>query len=344
MKILICFGTRPEIIKLLPLINESKLSKKHTVDVLYVEQHKNLIENEIISIKYKINISNNDRNNRLNQIISDILVSDIPLHDYEYIIVQGDTASAYGCALKAYQIKVPIIHLEAGLRTWEINPYPEEFYRKSISSMATIHLCPTDMNKNILIDEKQNGKIYVVGNTIIDSLKNIIEKEKIQIALPNESNIIIITLHRRENWDTMKNFFECIEKISLENLQYQFIIPLHMNPYIQNMANCFKNVKVCDPLSHIEFVKLMASSRLIISDSGGIQEEGAWLGRKILLCRDKTERQELIETNVWLTPTIDELYSKFNQHILYPNAIQNNIYGNGDTSLKILNILDDLNN
>lgn len=278
---LITFGTRPEWIKLKPIID--KINNRIEYKLLCTGQHKKLIDQSIndYDVQY-LNIES-DNKNRLDKIVTSILDnSDAILDGITAVIVQGDTTSAFAVALAAFHRKIPIIHLEAGLRSWDIyNPYPEEFNRVAISNMSSIHLCPTIDNKHNL--RYVGGEKYVVGNTVLDALIN---------KSPTLENIILVTLHRRENIDQIKEWFESIEDLAKRNPQFEFIFPMHPNPDIQKYRSIFDKVKVLDPLSYDECVDVIAKCSLVITDSGGIQEESSFLKKKSIVCRKTTERTE----------------------------------------------------
>jgi UDP-N-acetylglucosamine 2-epimerase len=200
MKILFCLGTRPEWLKIKPLIN---LMDKSEYDLFFTGQHEDLLNN--VEFDYKVSVTN--KNNRLDDIMISCM-SNFPNKNYDYVLVQGDTGSALGCALASYNRKIKLIHLEAGLRTYDLeNPYPEEAYRQIISRISDINLCPTNLSFENLISEKVTGKIFVVGNTVLDNIVDLKDKT-------NYGNDVLITLHRRENHDIMDKWIESLNKIT----------------------------------------------------------------------------------------------------------------------------------
>ena len=221
---LICFGTRPEYIKVKSLINNLK-----GVKTCFTGQHNDLLHN--INTDFYLNITDHTKN-RLNNIIVNTLLDSNIFQDIKYVIVQGDTTSALSIALSAFNNKIQVIHLEAGLRTYNIeDPYPEELNRQLVSRIANIHLCPTELNKNNLIKEGITNNIYVTGNTGLDN----IDKKDVFYG-----NKIIITLHRRDNHDNMNRWFEVIEKLAKTHDELQFILPIHPNPNVMPKLSIHK--------------------------------------------------------------------------------------------------------
>lgn len=322
--ILYCYGTRPEYVKIKKLIS---LSKNISHKVLFVEQHSDLVLGEY---DYKLKIT--DGKNRLNSIISSVIdsfsnITELP----NYVLVQGDTATAFAIAIAAKNHKIKVIHLEAGLRTYDYeNPYPEEMYRQLISRIADIHLCPTEKNKENLLNEKVQGEIYVVGNTVLDNLN----KDDIEY-----SNIIPITLHRRENHEEIETWFKELDNIAKINQDLRFILPIHPNPNVNKFQHILKYIEVVPPINHDEFIKILKKCKFIISDSGGIQEEASFLNKKVIVCRKITERTESLGKSSFLCETPKKLSTIFNQinndYILNYNSP----YGDGKSSERIIEIL-----
>ena len=283
MKILICLGTRPEWLKIKPIVEKLNVSD---YKLLFTGQHLDLLTD--IDFNYKFNIDTGK--NRLDDIISTCLLQ-FPEDDFDYVLVQGDTASAFACAIAGFNRKIKIIHLESGLRTYDqLNPYPEESYRQMISRISDINFCPTELSKENLINEKVSGINYVVGNTVLDNLLNY--KEKTYYG-----NDVLVTLHRRENHEIMDKWFESLNKVCEENQDLNFILPIHPNPNVQKYKELLnKKIKVVDPMSHNELIETLIGCKFVITDSGGIQEESSFLNKKSIVCRKTTERPEGITT------------------------------------------------
>lgn len=320
-KIGVFIGTRPELIKCMPLINSSDMYIP-----IFVQQHTDILDISLNKEYYTISITIFG-DNRLNNIIMSIINSNVFNIQWNAILVQGDTAVAFAAAMTAFHRNIKIIHLEAGLRTYDLeNPWPEEGYRRMIDSIANIALCPSANSAQNLINEKFTGEIEIVGNTSIDAINQ-------YQLVPRIGNTVVITLHRRENWNQIKSFFEIIEELANSRPELKFILPIHPNPEIKKLGELFKCVQVINPLSHIEMCKLLAECNCIISDSGGIQEEASFLGKRVFCCRKVTERSELIDNYIVYTPTPESLKTLFTpQTELLPLST---IYGEGKAHLKI---------
>jgi UDP-N-acetylglucosamine 2-epimerase (non-hydrolysing) len=331
-QIAVVLGTRPELIKCKPLFDNDLIKILRPV---YVLQQIDLLNGLDFDSNITIPIIDTS-NDRLNNIIISILNSDIWLsNSFKAIMVQGDTAVAYAGALVAFHRKIPLIHLEAGLRTYNLeNPWPEEGYRKMIDSIANIALCPSfDSANNLEKEGFDKNNIHIVGNTSIDC----ISAYKLKATIGNK---VLVTLHRRENWSMIKAFFEVIENLANIYTDLEFILPIHPNPLIRQYSNIFNKVKVCDPLNHEDLCRLLAECNCVISDSGGIQEEASYLGKHIFCCRKITERTELITPYLTFTPTPEKLKELFlPQNTLLPKCL---VYGNGDTHLKVLDVIKDI--
>lgn len=328
--ILVSFGTRPEWIKIKPILNAFS-SNNIPYKVLFTGQHKDLVKK--VNGCLTLEIDNGD--NRLDSIICSILNKNYLFDGVTSVLVQGDTTSSFAVALAAFHRQIKVIHLEAGLRTYnKQHPYPEEFNRRAISSLTDVHFCPTELTKEHLLQEKFNKNIFVVGNSVLDNLVNI---------KTNYKNKIIITLHRRENHDKIKSWFKKFEKLANKYKQYEFIFPLHPNPNVQKHKYIFNQVKVIEPLEYNAFTTLLADCRLVITDSGGIQEEASFLKKKCIVCRETTERPEALGK-------FSTLVSIKNLEVVFDEIIDNFIpkstcpFGNGDTSLKVVKILKKINN
>ena len=322
--ILLCFGTRPEWLKIKPLI---KVLDNY--QLLFTGQHPDLLKN--LKIDYKITIGNNP--NRLDQLISDCLLQ-FPEGDFDSVLVQGDTASAFACAVAAFNRKKKIYYLEAGLRSYNLDhPYPEEGYRQMIARLADVNLCPTELSKENLINEKIKGECHVVGNTVLDNLLSY--KSKCEYT-----NKVLVTLHRRENHYQMDQWFTEVNNLAKDNPNLEFILPIHPNPNVQKHRHLLTDINVVEPLSHPELLDILVKCKLVISDSGGLQEEGSFFNKKVIVCRETTERPEAIDTgHLYLCPSPNNLASKFgsikDSHYIDANCP----YGDGQSSIKIKSII-----
>lgn len=329
--LLISFGTRPEYIKIKPLLDKFEGTIPYAL--LFTGQHTSLLKKVIDTTDIR-RLEIKDGSNRLDSIVESIMNSDHVFSNITSVMVQGDTTSAFAVALAAFHRKLKIIHLEAGLRTGDLmNPYPEEFNRQAISRMANIHLCPTDVGVSNLKREGISSGVHLVGNTVLDNLRNINS---------TYGNTILITMHRRENHTIMDKWFSEIEKLAVDHPHYDFVIPLHPNPVVQQYKHLFKKVKVIEPLDHDEFIRMIAHCRFIITDSGGIQEEASFLGKKCIVCRKITERVEGMGYFSLLCVAPEELRASF----LWLDADNNHLtldeecpYGDGNSAQYVLEVL-----
>jgi UDP-N-acetylglucosamine 2-epimerase (non-hydrolysing) len=324
--ILLTYGTRPEWIKIKPLIEKFK---KNNIEhkILFTGQHENI---GIGQYYYALEIPNRDIE-RLNNIICSILSSnELEILNPKAVLVQGDTASVLSIALKFYNLRIPIIHLEAGLRTYDLdNPFPEEAYRQMVSRIAFIHLCPTENNRINLEQEKCGGNKYVVGNTVLDNLVDIV---------PSYNNKVLCTFHRRENHHMIEEWFKELETLAIDNPNIEFILPIHPNPNVVKHKNLLKNVNVIEPLEHGKLIDILKDVKLVITDSGGIQEESCFLQKKVIVCRKITERNEK-SNHIIICKKPSELKDLFNKNISSFEINEPCPYGNGFASEKIIEIL-----
>jgi UDP-N-acetylglucosamine 2-epimerase (non-hydrolysing) len=343
--ILICFGTRPEWLKIKPLIkvldNYSLLFTGQHPDLLPQLLYKNndissctIFEEGLSGVKIDYEIIISDCNNRLDQIVNASL-SQFPDGDFNSVLVQGDTASAFGCALAAFHRNKKIYYLEAGLRTYDLDhPFPEEGYRQMISRLADVNFCPTILSKENLVNEKVKGDCYSVGNTVLDNL--LPYKEKCEY-----SNKILVTLHRRENHHWMKEWFIEINNLAKDNPDMEFILPIHPNPNVSKHRHVLTHVNVMDPLPYHGLLNILVKCKLVISDSGGLQEEGSFFNKKVVVCRKTTERPEGISTgHLSLCMRPMDLPDEFNRLIdnYYINV--KCPYGDGMSSLKVKGLIE----
>lgn len=332
-KLLICYGTRPEWIKVKPIIDRLK-DTNIQYKTLFTGQHKDLVKE---NADYMLPSIEDNGNNRLDTIVTEILssVGDI-IDNHDYVLVQGDTTSVFSIALATFHRNKKIIHLEAGLRTYDIeNPYPEEFNRTAVSRMTNIHLCPTQDSVNNLLNEKVPGSIHLVGNTVLDNLVNIDT---------SYSNNVIVTLHRRENHHQVDKYFNVINKLAENNPTLNFILPIHPNPNVYKHKHILEYVDVINPVPYDEMIELLANCKIIISDSGGIQEEASFFNKKVIVCRETTERPESLGVHSFLCSSPDYLENMFNDLINDYEIDEECPYGDGTSSEKIVKILGEIFN
>jgi len=327
-RILICIGTRPEAIKLLSIIKNIP-----NIKTLFTGQHTTLVDSFGIKFDYRLKIDGTNKN-RLNDITCSILKYNDIFNKFDYVIIQGDTSSVMSIALTCFHNKVKIIHLEAGLRTNnKYDPWPEELNRQVVSRIADIHLCPTKNNKNNLLKENIFKNIFVVGNTGLDN----INKEGCIYG-----NKVLITMHRRENHENLHLWFSTLSKIAKKYSDLEFIFPLHPNPKVQKHKHLLKNISVIKPVSHEECIALVKECRLIISDSGGLAEESSYLNKKIIICRDSTERQECLNIHGFLCTSPNKLEKIFNDIYNDYEIDAPCLFGDGRSWIRIKKILENL--
>lgn len=330
---LICFGTRPELIKLIPLIQKFK-ENNIKFKTLFSGQHENLIQNFYKYIGKPNIVLNNimEHGQTLNQLASKILLKSNELffkNNISNVIVQGDTTTAYSLALSAFHFKIPVIHLEAGLRTNnKYSPFPEEINRRLISQIASIHLCPTLLAVENLKKENITDNVYLVGNTVVDIYKYIYENtvpSSSILDIINNKEYVVVTLHRRENRGDKMNFMW--KQLNDLASKYKFIYITH--PSLPESKTILDRNKIIllEPQDYESMVHLISNSKGIITDSGGLQEEAVCANKRVLVCRDTTERPETI--NCGLGKLID---TKISEHISFfdeeINDVVDNPYGN----------------
>lgn len=322
---MVVFGTRPEAIKMCPLVNELKSRDGIETIVCVTGQHRQMLDQvlEAFSVvpNYDLSIMLPKQTlfdittNILNK-IKEVLVEVKP----DVVLVHGDTSTTFVTALACFYLQIPVGHVEAGLRTHNIfSPYPEEFNRQAVSIISQFNFAPTELSKENLIKEgKDPSSIYVTGNTVIDALKTTVKSDYThpQLDWIGDSKFILITAHRRENLgQPMRNMFRAIRRIIDEHEEVKAIYPIHFNPVVRQIAEeelggC-NRIRIIEPLDVLDFHNFMARSYLIITDSGGIQEEAPSLGKPVLVMRDTTERPEGIEAGTLkLVGTTEEVIYK----------------------------------
>jgi UDP-N-acetylglucosamine 2-epimerase (non-hydrolysing) len=334
-KFAIIFGTRPEYLKMKSIIDEFKIRNTLLYKVIYITQHENIDEELDNSIE-KLNISN-VTNERLSNIGSEILIK-LPnlINDCTDILIQGDTATAFYSALTSFQLQKNVIHIEAGLRTYDLRkPFPEEAYRQMISRISSIHFTPHNDSSNILVNEKVSGIIKNVGNSILD----LVNSYNLELKM---NNVVLITFHRRENWNKIDNLLLGLKKLAYRTPHLKYIWYLHHNPHLQENVRKqivdIDNIELKDPCNHLDFTTQIASSNFLITDSGGVQEEASFLGKHCIVLRASTERTHIPKEYI----TILEDYSLLDEvYDIIPKTYlpQCNTYGHGDTSKQILDLI-----
>lgn len=361
-KIMLVFGTRPEAIKMCPLVNELKSRKNINTKVCVTGQHRQMLDQVLQAFKvvpdYDLSIMKDRQTlfdvttNILNG-IKEVLETEKP----DVVLVHGDTSTTFATALACFYLQIPVGHVEAGLRTYNIqSPYPEEFNRQAVSILSAYNFAPTEQSKNNLLKEgKHPSSIYVTGNTAIDALKTTVKKDYTHPELDwaADSRLILITAHRRENLgEPMENMFRAIRRVMEEHPDVKAIYPIHMNPAVRQIADKHlrqePRIHIIEPLDVLDFHNFMNRSYLILTDSGGIQEEAPSLGKPVLVMRDTTERPEGIAAGTLKLVGTDEevIYQSFKQLLEDQNEYHRmshacNPYGDGFACKRIADILEE---
>lgn len=359
-KVMVVFGTRPEAIKMCPLVKELKKQKNMQTVVCVSGQHRQMLDQVLHAFEvipdYDLSIMKEKQTlfdvttNILNS-IKEVLEKERP----DVCLVHGDTSTTFVTALACFYLQIPVGHVEAGLRTYNIySPYPEEFNREAVGLIAKYHFAPTEVARdNLLREGKNKDDIYVTGNTAIDALKTTVKKEYHHPLLEwaKSSRLIMLTAHRRENLGKpMHHMFRAIKRIVDEYQDIKVIYPIHMNPVVREAAQSIlgdeERVKIIEPLDVLDFHNFLARSYLILTDSGGIQEEAPSLGKPVLVMRDTTERPEGIKAGTLkLVGTNEEkIYQEFkclldNKEAYEAMSKASNPYWDGFACQRIVNIL-----
>lgn len=360
-KIMLVFGTRPEAIKMCPLVNELKSRKLLETIICVTGQHRQMLDQVLdafqVTPAYDLSIMKD--NQTLFDITTNILNGIGEVLDEvkpDVVLVHGDTSTTFVTALACFYKQIPIGHVEAGLRTYNINsPYPEEFNRQAVGIVAKYNFAPTELSKeNLLREGKDPTSIYVTGNTAIDALKTTVREDYTHSELEwaSGSRLIMITAHRRENLgEPMHNMFRAIRRVMDEHPDVKAIYPIHMNPVVRKAAeeelNGCDRIHIIEPLEVLDFHNFLARSYLILTDSGGIQEEAPSLGKPVLVMRDTTERPEGIAAGTLKLVGTDEevIYSNFKELLENKDSYQAmahaaNPYGDGFACKRIADILE----
>lgn len=359
-KIMLVFGTRPEAIKMCPLVNELKTRENAEVTVCVTGQHRQMLDQVLEAFgvvpDYDLSIMKDKQSlfdittnilNRIKAVLEEVRP--------DVVLVHGDTSTTFVTALACFYLQIPVGHVEAGLRTYDImSPYPEEFNRQAVSIISQYNFAPTELSKQNLIREgKKPETIFVTGNTAIDALKTTVRADYSHPELDwaDGSRLIIITAHRRENLgQPMHHMFHAIRRIMDEHPDVKAIYPIHMNPVVRQAAaeelgGCGR-IHIIEPLEVLDFHNFLARSYLILTDSGGIQEEAPSLGKPVLVMRDTTERPEGIAAGTLKLVGTDEetIYTEFNRMLSDSEAYSkmsraSNPYGDGHACERIADLL-----
>lgn len=359
--VMLVFGTRPEAIKMCPLVNELKKRENIKTVVCVTGQHRQMLDMVLDTFNvvpdYDLSIMKQGQTlfdittNILNR-IGDVLDEVKP----DVVLVHGDTSTTFVTALACFYKQIAVGHVEAGLRTYNIySPYPEEFNRQAVSIISKYNFAPTELSKSNLVKEgKDESSIYITGNTAIDALKTTVREDYThpELEWAKDSRLIMITAHRRENQgEPMHNMFRAIRRVMDEHPDVKAIYPIHMNPVVRKAAEeelggCDR-IRIIEPLEVLDFHNFLANSFMILTDSGGIQEEAPSLGKPVLVMRDTTERPEGIAAGTLKLVGTDEqvIYDNFkllleNKEAYDAMAKASNPYGDGLACKRIADILE----
>lgn len=360
-KVMVVFGTRPEAIKMCPLVKELKSRKNLETIVCVTGQHRQMLDQvlQAFDIKPDYDLSIMKDKQTLFDVTQNILGKMKEVLEEvnpNIVLVHGDTSTTFVTALAAFYLQIPVGHVEAGLRTFDIySPFPEEFNRQATGIVAKYHFAPTEVSKQNLLNEgKKENQIYVTGNTAIDALKTTVRNDYSHPVLDwiGESKLIMLTAHRRENLgEPLKNMFRAIKHIVDEHKDIKVIYPIHMNPVVRATANEIlgsnERIRIIEPLDVLDFHNFLNKSYLILTDSGGIQEEAPSLGKPVLVMRDTTERPEGVKAGTLKLVGTDEksIYENFKMLLTNKDEYEkmsnaSNPYGDGFASKKIVDILE----
>lgn len=360
--VMLVFGTRPEAIKMCPLVNELKTRKNINTVVCVTGQHRQMLDQVLEAFDvvpdYDLSVMKDKQTlfdittNILNRIKS-VLEEVKP----DVVLVHGDTSTTFVTALACFYLQIPVGHVEAGLRTYNIySPYPEEFNRQAVSIISKYNFAPTELSKQNLLKEGKNpDSIFVTGNTAIDALKTTVRADYThpELEWASGSRLIVITAHRRENLgEPMHHMFRAIRRIMDEHPDVKAIYPIHMNPVVRKAADeelggCDR-IHIIEPLEVLDFHNFLSRSYMILTDSGGIQEEAPSLGKPVLVMRDTTERPEGIKAGTLklVGTNEDVIYKNFKQLLEDKDAYNamahaSNPYGDGFACKRIADILEE---
>ena len=362
IKVMTIFGTRPEAIKMAPIVKELKSRKNIECIVCVTAQHRQMLDQvlDVFHIEPEYDLDIMKQGQTLSDITSRVLLGleeVIKKEKPNIILVHGDTTTTLAGALAAFYNQVKIGHVEAGLRTWNLqSPFPEEANRQMVDCITDFYFAPTQKSKeNLLKEGKEESKIYVTGNSAIDALKTTVSENYHHEIFDwlGEDKLILLTAHRRENLgDPMRHMFRAIKRVIEENEGYKVIYPVHLNPLVRQVADeVFQGedrVKLIEPLEVIDFHNLQNKAYIILTDSGGIQEEAPSLGKPVLVLRDTTERPEGIEAGTLKLATTNEerIYTLLTELIQNKEEYDKmakaaNPYGDGTTSKQIADIIEE---
>lgn len=365
-KVMLVFGTRPEAIKMAPLVKAFESDNEHFNTVVCVTgQHREMLDQVLdifhITPQYDLNIMKKgqdlyDVTSRILTSLRDVLQEAKP----DIVLVHGDTTSTMAAALAAFYQQIPVAHVEAGLRTHNIlSPWPEEMNRQITARIASYHFAPTaESRKNLLNEGIKDEQIFITGNTVIDALHYVMRELNISSQCsPTDKRIVLVTGHRRENFgDNLEHICKAIRTLAWQFPDVDFIYPMHPNPSVRTAINDIfgitsntnhaQNIRLIEPLDYLDFIRLLSKATIVLTDSGGIQEEAPALGKPVLVMRNTSERPEAIEAGTSklvgadyykIVNEVSELLNNHNAYMTMSKAV--NPYGDGHACNRILEIL-----
>ena len=359
--VMLVFGTRPEAIKMCPLVKELQSRPSIKTLVCVTGQHRSMLDQvlETFQVVPDYDLSIMKEKQTLFDITTEVLRGMKTILETvkpSLVLVHGDTTTTFATSLAAFYLNIPVTHVEAGLRTYNIHsPFPEEFNRQAVSIVSSLNFAPTDSSKENLIREGKDEKsIFVTGNTAIDALKTTVREDYShpELLWAQGSRMILITAHRRENLGVpMQQMFRAIKRVLDEHDDVKAIYPIHLNPLVRSVAHEIfgddSRIHLIEPLDVLDFHNFLSRSYLILTDSGGIQEEAPSLGKPVLVMRDTTERPEGIKAGTLRLVGTDEevIYDAFTTLLDHPAEYQkmahaSNPYGDGNASVRIADVIE----
>ncbi|MGJ5589859.1 non-hydrolyzing UDP-N-acetylglucosamine 2-epimerase [Micrococcus lylae] len=356
-KIMPIYGTRPEAIKVAPIVKALEASDQFDCVVAVTGQHREMLDqvNELFGIVPAHDLNIIQPRQTLNSIFAKILegVDRILVEEKpDAVVVQGDTTTSTAAAIAAFNLQIPVVHAEAGLRSFDImSPFPEEANRKLTSQLASLHLAPTRVSKaNLLREAVDEADVYITGNTVIDALLEVVDKKipftdpqlaEVEQKVAQGTKVVLVTTHRRENQgEAMRGVGRALARLAKQNPEVLFVLPAHKNPVVREAVLPFleglENIVVTEPLAYGEFTHILSLANVVLTDSGGVQEEAPGLGKPVLVMRENTERPEAVEAGtVRLIGTAEDVVFEQVQTLLHDEAAYKamanavNPYGDG---------------
>lgn len=366
-KVMTVYGTRPEAIKVAPIIKALEESESFESIPVVTGQHREMLDqvNELFGIKPSRDLAIMSKNQSLNEIVAKVIEGINEVYEElepDAVIVQGDTSTVMGAAVAAFNRKIPVVHVEAGLRSGDINsPFPEEANRKLTSQIAALHLAPTHESKQNLVRENLPVRdIVVTGNSVIDALLHTVQRP-VEFSDPALSEVIsasrplvLVTTHRRENLGSaMENIGRAVATLASKYPDHQFVLPAHKNPLVRETVlphlEGLENVLVTEPLVYAEFTHLIKAAKIVLTDSGGVQEEAPSLGKPVLVMRENTERPEAVEAGTVrligteydrIVSEVSNLVEDSTHYASMANAV--NPYGDGRAAARTVAALEEM--